>query len=76
MNFNKPYIKEESNNTTQLFSRIPLNVLYNFDIMYETSSNKKIKEDSSVFLTFFFKNLNSQYLKENIQNLPLFWKNK
>ena len=76
MNFNKPYTKEESNNTIQLFSKIPLNVLYNFDIMYDTSSNKKIKEDSSAFLTFFFKNLDSKHIKESIQNLPIFWKNK
>jgi len=76
MNFNKPYTKEESNNTIQLFSKIPLTVLYNFDIMYDTSSNKKIKEDSSVFLTFFFKNLHCKYIKESIQNLPIFWKNK
>jgi hypothetical protein len=72
MNFHKPYTKEESNNTIQLFSKIPLNVLYNFDIMYDTSSNKKIKEDASAFLTFFFKNLDSQHIKENIQNLPIF----
>jgi hypothetical protein len=72
MNFKKPYTKEESNKTIQLFSKIPLNVLYNFDLMYDTSSNKKIKEDSSAFLTFFFKNLDSQHIKENIQNLPIF----
>jgi hypothetical protein len=49
--------------------KIPLAILHNFNILI---NNQLIKEESTFFLAFKFKNLNALNTKKCIKNLPFF----
>lgn len=71
--FNKPFFLIKKN-FTELNSKLPLAAFYNFNMFFNPVTNQLIKEDSSFFITFQFKNLFFLNNKKCIQNLPYFWK--
>ena len=72
--FKKPFLLKNKN-CVELKTKIPLKVFSNFNIFFNPMTNQWIKEDSTFFITFKFKNLTFLNSENSIKNLPFFWKN-
>lgn len=72
--FKKPFFLNKKKNI-ELKSKLPLASLSNFNIFFNPITNQLIKEDSTFFATFKFKDLISTNSEKCIKNLPFFWKN-
>jgi len=72
--FKKPFLLN-TKSCVELKTKIPLKVFSNFNIFFSPLTNQWVKEDSTFFITFKFKNLISLDYENSIKNLPFFWKN-
>lgn len=72
--FKKPFLLETTK-FVELKTKMPLKIFSNFNIFFNPITNQSIKEDSTIFMTFKFKNLIFLNYENCIKNLPFFWKN-
>jgi hypothetical protein len=72
--FKKPFLLK-TKTFVELKTKMPLKALSNFNIFFNPMTNQWIKEDSTFFITFKFKNLIFLNSENCIKNLPFFWKN-
>lgn len=72
--FKKPFLLQ-TKNFVELKTKMPLKALSNFNIFFNPMTNQLVKEDSTLFITFKFKNLIFLNCENCIKNLPFFWKN-